>query len=288
MQPVGVDRDGGAALEPAEEEDGTAGTHEVERVAPRLFRPRRLDDDVGAAAVTRLGTELARELASAADRDGTCTGVGDARAEHQADRAGADHGDGVFGPYAGTLDAVQAAGERLDHRRDLRRESVWDGEEIDAGHSLRHDEPLGVRAVQEMQVGAVAVRVCRDDSPAVLGEAAELVPERSRRIAEQNGMAAPERLQVGAVRQRDLDAYEDVAVAGLRARDVLDAYVTRGVEARRPHGVNTTLSASRRRNSSSPSANLSSGRTIGSGTSSSGRSAAASRIAAGVPEREPT
>src|SRR5437870_5806651 len=194
MQPVGVDRDGGAALEPAEEEDGTAGTHEVERVAPRLFRPRRLDDDVGAAAVTRLGTELARELAG---------------------------------------------------------------------------------------------RVCRNDSPAVLGEAAEHVPERSGRIAEQNGMAAPERLQVGAVRQRDLDAHEHVAVAGLRARDVLDAYVTRGVEARRPHGVNTTLSASRRRNSSSPSANLSSGRTIGSGTSSSGRSAAASRIAAGVPEREP-
>ena len=36
-------------------------------------------------------------------------------------------------------------------------------------------------------------------------------------------MSAPERLQVGAVGERDLDLDEDVAGAGLRPRHVLEA-----------------------------------------------------------------
>ena len=56
-------------------------------------------------------------------------------------------------------------------------------------------------------------------------------------------MAAPERLQVGAVGERDLDLDEHVAGAGLRVRHVLEPEIARAVEAERPHGVKTTLSA---------------------------------------------
>ena len=56
-------------------------------------------------------------------------------------------------------------------------------------------------------------------------------------------MAAAERLQVGAVGQGDLDLDEHVAGSRLRARHVLEAEIARTVEAKRPHVVNTTLSA---------------------------------------------
>jgi hypothetical protein len=70
------------------------------------------------------------------------------------------------------------------------------------------------------------------------------VPERARRLAEEQRMPTPERLQVGAVGERDLDLDEHVARSRLRIRDLLDAYVSRRMEAGRPHGVKTTLSAS--------------------------------------------
>ena len=56
-------------------------------------------------------------------------------------------------------------------------------------------------------------------------------------------MAAPERLQVGAVGERHLDLHEHVARAGPRVGHVLEAEVAGAVEARRPHGTNTTFSA---------------------------------------------
>src|SRR5438046_3212054 len=101
-------------------------------------------------------------------------------------------------------------------------------------------------------------------------------------------MAVPERLEVGAVGERDLDLHEHVALAGNRVRHILDAQVARCVEARCLHGTKTTFNASRRTKSSSPSWKRSSGSTVGSGTSRSGRSAAAARIESGVAEREPT
>ena len=56
-------------------------------------------------------------------------------------------------------------------------------------------------------------------------------------------MAAPERLQVGAVGERDLDLDEHVARPRLGVRHLLEPQVAGAVEAERPHGVNTTLSA---------------------------------------------
>ena len=56
-------------------------------------------------------------------------------------------------------------------------------------------------------------------------------------------MAAPVRLQIRAVGQRDLDLHEHLARPRLRTRHVLDAQVARRVEPRRLHGVNTTFSA---------------------------------------------
>lgn len=89
-------------------------------------------------------------------------------------------------------------------------------------------------------------------------------------------MATPVRLEVRAVRERDLDLEQNLAVGGGWLRDVLQSKVTGAVEAKRSHGVKTTFSASRRRNSASPSAKRSSGRSTGSGTSRSWSIATAS------------
>ena len=60
-------------------------------------------------------------------------------------------------------------------------------------------------------------------------------------------MAAPERLEVGAVRQRDLDLHEHVPGSGLRIRNFLEAQVAGAVEDQGPHSVKTTFTASPRR-----------------------------------------
>src|SRR5581483_3192395 len=79
-------------------------------------------------------------------------------------------------------------------------------------------------------------RVRRDDPPPRRRlDAAELVPERARRRPEQYRVAARVRLRVGSVRQRDLDLHEDVALARLRPRNVLEPDVTGAVEDQRPH-----------------------------------------------------
>src|SRR6476620_8943330 len=100
-------------------------------------------------------------------------------------------------------------------------------------------------------------------------------------------MPAPERLQVGAVGERDLDLHEHVAGAGLRLRHLLDPKVTGRVQPRRLHGVKTTLSASPRRYSSTPSTKRSSGSVVTGGRRSDGSSAIAARKESGVAEREP-
>src|SRR5436309_15865135 len=48
-------------------------------------------------------------------------------------------------------------------------------------------------------------------------------------------MAAPEGLQIGSVRERDLDLDEHVALRGLGLLHLLQAQVARPVEAERPH-----------------------------------------------------
>ena len=102
-------------------------------------------------------------------------------------------------------------------------------------------------------------------------------------------MAAPIRLQVGAVGERHLDLDEHVAGGlWLGPWHVLDAEVAGAVEDERPHGTKTTLSASPFRNSASPSSKRSSGSTVGAGRSSSGRSCTAAAMEAGVADREPT
>ena len=281
-----------------------------------------LDHDVRALARAGLGAEEGREclpLGPRADADGPAARVGDARAEHQADRAEPDHGDGVARRDAGLLDAVEAARERLDHRRDLGRHPRRDGEEVRAGDALGDEDELGVGAVEEREevlaLGLLAARAGRaraagggvgGDDAAAGGDvdAAELVPERARRRPEQHGVAAAERLQVGAVGERDLDLHEHVAVVRrLGPRDVLESQVAGAVEDEgshacgdrlqpapgfSAHGTSTTLSAAPSRCSANPSSNRANGSTVGSGTSSVGRSATASAMCAGVAERDPT
>ena len=140
-----------------------------------------------------------------ADADGPAARVGDAGAEHQADRAEPDHGDGVACRDAGPFDAVEAARERLDHRGDLRRHPWRDGEEVRARDALRHEDELGVGAVEEREeVFAQGLLPARAGDARAAGggvggddaaaggdvDAAELVAERARRRPEQDGVAA--------------------------------------------------------------------------------------------------
>ena len=160
------------------------------------------------------------------------------------------------------VDPVQAAGERLGERGELGREPGRDGEEVLRRDPLGDEEKLRVRAVQERQevlaerllppaAGRAAAARCgvRGDDPPAGGhvDPADLVPEGARQLAEEDRVAAPVRLEVGAVGQRDLDLEEDLAVAGHRVRDVLEPEVARAVQDQRPHVVKTTFVASRRR-----------------------------------------
>lgn len=166
VKPVRVDGE----LASAEEEDGAARPDELQRVAPRRLGAGGLDHDVRAPAVARLGAE---ELRAAADCDRPRAEVGDARAQHQPDRPEPEHGDGVAGLHLRPLDAVQAAGERLDERGLLRREPVGHEEEVDARDPLRDEDLLRIGAVQERErllaerlLAAAARRALRTGSAA--------------------------------------------------------------------------------------------------------------------------
>ena len=244
----------------------------------------------------------ARRSRARADTDGHATGVRDARAQHQPDRPEPDDRHGVAPPHAGYLDPVKAARERLGHRSHLGCDGRGDRKEVPACDALRHEQELRVGAVQKREevlaerllpalagcAGAARRRVCGDDaSPRRHVDPAHLVPERAGRRVEQDRMTATVGLHVGSVRERYLDLEEDVALAGNRVGHLVEPQVAGCMQAERPHGVKTTFRASRRRKSSSPSAKRSSGRSVGSGTSRSSRSATASDMYGGAAERVP-
>ena len=215
---------------------------------------RGLDHDVGSCAGARLGPEGGSERASLrprADADRPPAGVGDARAEHEPDRAEADHGDRVPGLDVGRVDAVQTAGERLDHRRELRRHPCRHLQEVRPRDPLGHEQELGIRAVEQREevlterllpsfaglARPAGGRVGGDDpSPGGDVDAAELVPEGARRRPEQHRMPASEGLEVGAVGERDLDLDEHVPLGlRLRPRHLLEPQVAGPVKDERPH-----------------------------------------------------
>jgi hypothetical protein len=131
---------------------------------------------------------------------------------------------------SGPLDAVEAAGDRLDHGGNVRWERRRDGEEVARRDPLRHEQILGVGAVQHREEAlaerlvAASARSTRAARGGVRSEdaatgrdvdAAELVPEGARKLAEEDGMPPPEGLGVGSVGERDLDLDEDIARSGL-------------------------------------------------------------------------
>ena len=225
-----------------------------------VSRTRRLDHDVRVVPVPRLGAERGNQLLAllaTADDHRPAARVRHAGREHQPDRARAEDRDAVAGLHARALDAAQAARERLDHRSDLGRERRRNRVQVDRGDPLGDDEPVRVGAGEELEraalltartaVARAARRGVRRDDAATVDETAELVPERRRRLARQQRVPAPVRLQVGAVGERHLDLHEHVARARLRPRHLLDPQITGRVETRCLHGVKTTFSASPRR-----------------------------------------
>ena len=220
--------------------------------------------------------ELVRErppLLAAADDHRPAAGVGDARREHQPDRPGAEDRDRVARLHPRALDAAQAARERLDHRRDLGRETGRHVVQVDGSDPLRNDEPVRVGAGEEQKLAALlaaraavaraARRRVRGDDAATVDEPAELVPERRGRLAQRaadaHGDTSSGRCRRSAP-PRSARAPRPGPASGFG--HVLDAQVARRVQPRRLHGVNTTFSASPRRYRSTPSANRSSGRIV--------------------------
>jgi hypothetical protein len=261
VQAVRVDADLGPSRQSAEEDDGAAGPDEPERVAPCLLGAGRLDHDVRLLR-RRAGAEERAEFAPlrpAAGEERSAARVGGAGGEHQPDRTGADDRDRVARLDPCPRDAVQAAGERLQERRGLGRECRRHAEEVAAGDPLGHEDQLGVGAVQEREqvlaqrllaaaarwADAARRRVGGDDAAAERDvDPAEFVPERAGRRAEQDRVAAQERLRVGSVRERDLDLDEHVAGAGHGIGYVFEPDVPGPVEDQRPQGRKTTFRVS--------------------------------------------
>ena len=115
---------------------------------------------------------------------------------------------------------------------------------IAAGTS-RYSAYAPFRSSRRPLAALVAGGRVRGDDALAAGDVdpAELVTERARELAEEDGVATPEGLQVGAVGQRHLDLHEHVAGAWLRTRDLLEPQIPDAVEAQRSHGVKTTFSA---------------------------------------------
>ena len=114
-----------------------------------------------------------------------------------------------------TIAATSAAIPAGTGRRFDARDPLGDEDELGVGAVEKREEVLAERLLAAAAGAAGAARsgVRGDDAPPGGDvDAAELVPERARRRAEQDGMAAPERLQVGAVGERHLDLDDDVAV----------------------------------------------------------------------------
>ena len=128
---------------PPKKSDRAAGAHEAQGVLPGLGGADRLDDDVGALRrrpAPRRTRARARAAPPAPDDDDVRARVLRRRAEHEPDRPRPQDRDRLPGLDPGPLDSVQAAGERLDHGGDLRRERRRDGEEVALGDPRRHEQ----------------------------------------------------------------------------------------------------------------------------------------------------
>ena len=182
----------------------------AERLSQRR-RSRSLDHDVGAPGIRRgtapkSGASSRRSGRGRADADGAATRVGDARAEHQPDRARPDDRDRVAlaTPATSTPWRQHASGSAIAATSDA--SLGRNGEEVAAGDPLGNEQELGVGAVQQREevlaerlLAAHCTAGTRRTAPSwprpprARGDVdpADLVPERARRRAEEDGVPAP-------------------------------------------------------------------------------------------------
>ena len=124
----------------------------------------------------------------------------------------------------------------------------WDGEEVDARDPLRHEDVLGVSAVQQLQtLAALVARAAAELAATTRLPVATSTPQNScpnglgsspsrtgcPRRKSSGRCRRSERPRPGRARRRDR----------FRLRYLLEAEIPRPVEPQRPHGVKTTLSA---------------------------------------------
>ena len=170
---------------------------------------------------------------------------------------------------AGAVDRMDRGGERLGHRRRVRRQSVGDRVQGGRGRGevLREpaEDPVRVPADLGAPGAARRARATRDrvghqhPLAGVGPDARRLVAERAR-VRRQHAMPVAPHLHVGPAGGGCLDLDQDRAVRRLRVGDPLHTEVLGAVEQRGLHGSTTTFRAVALRWRSSALAVWSSGR----------------------------
>jgi len=94
----------------------------------------------------------------------------------------------IPGDDSRSLDAAQAASERLDHRRDFRLEAARHDVQVDGRDPLGHDEPLRIGTGEKHQLATLlatraavtrtARRGVRGNDAVAVDDPTKLVPER--------------------------------------------------------------------------------------------------------------
>ena len=202
----------------------------------------------------------------------------DQRAQHEAERPGAEDRHAVAGAAFVDVDRVHRAGERLGQGRERERQAGRQRVEVHARDPLGHEQLLREAAEHVEQVLAQALaparalaadaarrRVAAEHDvagrhgahvlPHGFDRARELVAEPAR-VRRDRRVPALDGLDVGAAGGGGADPQHDLAAAGDRVGDVLDPEIAGPVQDRRPHGVTITLMPSRRRAVASASAGV--------------------------------
>ena len=242
------------------------GARRAGRARPHRFEPglrgarrprsRRRRRGRRRAAAPNSGAPARAARAARRPTTGRPAGVRDAGAEHQADRAGTEHRDRVPGrtPAASTpwrqhargstsaaVSGARVAGTGRRFTRAIRsgtsRNSAYapfrSGKRLSKRVSC--PRPHGGHSPHGAEFGAMTRRPVSTSMPQ------NSWPNRPWQLAEQDRVAAPVRLRVRAVGERDLDAHEHVAGPRLGAWHLLQPHVARPVEDESSQGVKTTL-----------------------------------------------
>jgi hypothetical protein len=215
------------------------------RCEPDRFRGPQLQRPAQAARV-------------AADHDHLGAAQTSERHQHQADRARADHREGLAFPQPAGFDAADDARERLHDCRLTEADPGRERQQVLAHHAGGHPGELGVGPVPELQVVAQARpavlapganttrgrvgdhhagsgKNAHDPRADLFDDACHFVPEDGRRRDHAGVVAAAEDLDVRSAGEGGARPQQQLARLEARYLDPLDPHVLAAVEHGGPH-----------------------------------------------------